>query len=1107
MADEIKASPQGALAGFLGSLGQTAYRAGRGMDEGMQPLRANHPVKTTLAEFLLASPLRSAGNALQDWTGTPRYITPEEPYARLLSGKGMTTRLDPRVLDVAEFAYPVAGRLMGTIRGLPAALKDAALAAYGPMATASYAIKPKGGNWLPEGTKALESLKPHRYAADDKKMFEAELADLMEQEARTPGRNAARIPVVQGSIAEINRHIEFNNWIDKQLTRYVKNDMATPEDPIRALAEKGTLHFDAPQVNTYQAGRDMKRQEFAAGNDGKWGYGTSRLAQNWEDAADAIINKVPAERYQKQQFNRFDMTNEPGWEFINKISPDTPLYGINNPSSVFGNSIDSLGFPHLIDELRNATNPASGLPRELMLKPESLSKLSVPQAVERVAKINEWRAAQMEVAKKASREGIPVHKEYPEGYKWMASPDTVADAKALQYIQDVGCEGGWCTQGENLAKQYGGEGNQLYVLHDPSGKAVTQISVEKNQNPYPVSGEAFARLTGPEKAEYREHVMQWRRRNPDVDELTDEHTAQALKEAGVQPQPDRIVEIKGKQNRAPNEEYLPYVQDFVRSGKWSGVGDPENAGLRRYWDVFNVNEQRGIEAAGEAVPEHDWLTGEEIQRLHNAIYPEGQRLTYGARGNIVDNGLKRGGLVTQAEIDAASKPYMMPVPKRRGSIDLSGAKAAGTMLSGMAASIPAGYAGALELLRTRDPKMAADASEAMQERYMSIPDDPRTIEKVEGLAKYLEPLSVPAQYIGEKALRLFGDPLAATAAEMVLDPLNYLPAIGKAPAAAKAVGRAVSKIANAELAGRSGLSGQRGAITYHGSPHLLPPTAKNPLGEFDPTKIGTGQGAQTYGHGLYVAENPKVADRLEYRDPHGLYARITGDMNNREEFAHDMLSQGRKPADVFQMMKQKYGQFFNDRMLWADLDKVSPKGNLYKVDLPDEHIARMLDWDNTLSEQHPHIQDIINKIADADSARYGEGGGMDYYRGDPDSHSGESIYRYLQEQNDTPKQASEFLRQKGIPGLKYLDAGSREAGEGTRNFVVFPGSESLMNILERNGVTAESLRNSAPSTRMPEKIVGAYYDAEKFASGGLVEYHPLDVDARVDELKRELFNG
>jgi len=48
------------------------------------------------------------------------------------------------------------------------------------------------------------------------------------------------------------------------------------------------------------------------------------------------------------------------------------------------------------------------------------------------------------------------------------------------------------------------------------------------------------------------------------------------------PDPDelpRIKQIKGKQNRAPNPEYLPFVQDFVKSGKWSDVGDLQNSGL------------------------------------------------------------------------------------------------------------------------------------------------------------------------------------------------------------------------------------------------------------------------------------------------------------------------------------------------------------------------------------------------------------------------------------------------------------------------------------------------------------------------------------------------
>src|SRR5580765_7619144 len=46
-----------------------------------------------------------------------------------------------------------------------------------------------------------------------------------------------------------------------------------------------------------------------------------------------------------------------------------------------------------------------------------------------------------------------------------------------------------------------------------------------------------------------------------------------------------------------------------------------------------------------------------------------------------------------------------------------------------------------------------------------------------------------------------------------------------------------------------------GAIkAYHGSPHLFEPTPKNPLGECNMSKIGTGEGNQAFGQGMYTAE-------------------------------------------------------------------------------------------------------------------------------------------------------------------------------------------------------------------------------------------------------------
>jgi hypothetical protein len=50
----------------------------------------------------------------------------------------------------------------------------------------------------------------------------------------------------------------------------------------------------------------------------------------------------------------------------------------------------------------------------------------------------------------------------------------------------------------------------------------------------------------------------------------------------------------------------------------------------------------------------------------------------------------------------------------------------------------------------------------------------------------------------------------------------------------------------------------------------------------------------------------------------------------------------------------------------------------------------------------------------------------------------------------TPEGA-EALRQAGVTGVRYLDQGSRGAGEGSRNLVVFPGGEDQIKIIKTEG--------------------------------------------------------
>jgi hypothetical protein len=191
--------------------------------------------------------------------------------------------------------------------------------------------------------------------------------------------------------------------------------------------------------------------------------------------------------------------------------------------------------------------------------------------------------------------------------------------------------------------------------------------------------------------------------------------------------------------------------------------------------------------------------------------------------------------------------------------------------------------------------------------------------------------------------------------------------------------------------------------------------------------------------------------------------------------------------------------------------QAKPGGNLYQVDLPDEQIAKMLDFDKPLSQQPKAIQDFALRNAPellktvkfqqanplnenfAPKNIYDLSGGEMYsaiqrterkqrelfkqrdalvakYRGknmsmadavramnadDRDQFS--QIADQVEALKNAPAAASSMLRQAGIPGIRYLDQGSRDVGKGTSNFVVFPGMEDMLRIEQINEQPINSL--------------------------------------------------
>jgi hypothetical protein len=243
--------------------------------------------------------------------------------------------------------------------------------------------------------------------------------------------------------------------------------------------------------------------------------------------------------------------------------------------------------------------------------------------------------------------------------------------------------------------------------------------------------------------------------------------------------------------------------------------------------------------------------------------------------------------------------------------------------------------------------------------------------------------------------------------------------------------------------GRAVVNPRSPITTWHGSPHTFPPTANNPLGEFDPMKVGTGEGAQAYGTGAaYLAEAKKLAEG---------YAGANAGRAAASDGLIDLLP---KPAqmEVYKAMQMTDGPFKKAKIddIVSRFPESSPvfqanTGNLYKVDLPDEHVAKMLNWDKPLSEQHPSVQSALAKLD------------PDLYHPTGNEYSPDEVGAeiYLRMANSplakNQSDASEVMRNAGITGIRYLDAASRDAaGKGTSNFVVFDPKH--MNILERNGV-------------------------------------------------------
>jgi len=280
-----------------------------------------------------------------------------------------------------------------------------------------------------------------------------------------------------------------------------------------------------------------------------------------------------------------------------------------------------------------------------------------------------------------------------------------------------------------------------------------------------------------------------------------------------------------------------------------------------------------------------------------------------------------------------------------------------------------------------------------------------------------------------------------------------------------------------------------GIRAYHGTPH--------DFDKFDISKIGTGEGAQAYGNGLYFAENEGVAkgyrDKLSRQvsydgqpvaNSHPMDNAKAGAVSSVAKLVADGMSPEAAIADqviVWQSYidkmaslskgKPELEKLLPERMkgmqdIVSELNALDPAqfrknpGKMYEVNINADP-NQFLDWDKPLSEQ-PALKKILTDNLGFKPSPWPYDG---YLSGRqsmlrPDA-GGDEVYRALGKEraagtNPFPSKeaATEILKEAGIPGIKYLDAGSRGAGDGTRNYVVF--DDKLISIIRKYGIAGAS---------------------------------------------------
>ena len=410
----------------------------------------------------------------------------------------------------------------------------------------NFAVKPRGGHFAFEGkTYGGPREQGQRYAQADP--------------------DGGRVEVIQNYVntylANTNDQL-LNEWMQNKVAPYMRRDMGTEMDQFVKAADEGKkLHFINKPITEGYTGphvpgwmRSLRTTEGFP----EEGFAKTPYGKDVEMITDRVPGPVALDE-------AYESSIPPGLKQFVKTDPNMRMYELNF------HGLDALNLIGLRDKMAKMRQmgpefskygqPAVKVPEQYLFTDKSLQGLTPAQASERVAQFDAWKEqAQQKMASRAAFVDPNISRtKASDGYVWVNPPDLEQNPAMRELIQDVGCDGGWCTKSETSALSYGSGENRLSVLMDSKARPRAQITItEKQYN----TDDFLSSLDADEYTAFREN-------NPDIalyqtDAIA--NTPEFRQWQANNPATVSITEIKGVNNQTDltGSPYVKQIQQRVK---------------------------------------------------------------------------------------------------------------------------------------------------------------------------------------------------------------------------------------------------------------------------------------------------------------------------------------------------------------------------------------------------------------------------------------------------------------------------------------------------------------------------------------------------------------